>query len=138
MIYQSWTGERTPIRKSGEFFENGFKLIYSTGAVDDVGIRQLYKIYRNGMFHSMIPNDRCALSRELTGAFHQQGLHLTINPPKLIEDLIGHFEWYCGILNSCGDPLSQRFESFFDSFAAQSKVPDYAAPFGTTPDPSRQ
>ena len=68
MIEQFASGESSD-SNTDRFFKKGFARVFPRSVVVDADdANRIYKMLRNGMYHTAMPKDRCGLSRDLKTA----------------------------------------------------------------------
>ncbi|MDB5390264.1 MAG: hypothetical protein JWM11_5910 [Planctomycetaceae bacterium] len=118
MIEQFSVGQSSHGR-SGEFFKRGFARVFPNSAVNLDDVAHLYSMLRCGMYHTAMPTDNCGLTRELSTAIAKENGIIVINPARLIDSLINHFQDFCSDLRSGRDcDLRRSFEAMFDSLSS--------------------
>ena len=104
-------------KQSAKLSRTVCKRVYPTLPVSDDDVTRIYKCFRNGMYHSAMPKERCGLSRELDGEIANENGVIVINPARLVADLVSHFRVFCAGLRAPADGGDPRnFECMFDSF----------------------
>ena len=122
MIEQFATGESSDGR-TGVFFKNGFTRVFPDSVVAADDAKRIYKMLRNGMYHTAMPTDRCGLSRHLKTPIANENGVIVINPALLIDTLIQHFQTYCCQLRDGSHCyLQQNFERMFDSLSHNART----------------
>ncbi|MDB5389525.1 MAG: hypothetical protein JWM11_5171 [Planctomycetaceae bacterium] len=137
MIEQFCRGQSSD-GQSWDFFKRGFERVFPSFVIASADVKQLYKTMRCGMYHTAMPTDRYRLSRELSASFKKVNGLIEINPVRLTDEIIYHFNRYCHDLRSGNDSaLQQSFEMMFDSLTAGAKsVTDVES--GGTPAPGNK
>ena len=136
MIEQFVTGNDSD-RRSGHFFEEGFKRVYVATCLSPDDISRIYRRHRSGLFHTAMSKDLCSIDRSKMKAFEIQGDVLYINPAVLIQDVRLHFDQYCRDLRDpdpSKDLLRQNFLKTFDRLSSAANPQGTIVP-GTTPPP---
>ena len=111
-------------RQSADFFEYGFRSVYSASGFDDTQIRTIYANIRCGMYHNGLtrPEVNIYEGHRPTFRYDSEG-RLLLNPFTLVQDVKQHFLGYVATLRDGSDlALRQRFEAVFDLGASSLEI----------------
>lgn len=97
-VEQYRRGERTPRRKSGEWFKSGVRRIFPQASAN--AVNRLWSAVRNGLFHDGFTKGPTLLSHAHPGAIGIRGRHLIINPAIFVGGILRDFDTYVGTLRA--------------------------------------
>ncbi len=113
-VEQYRQGQITPLMKSGEWFKISAKRIFPKASSQ--AIERLWKVVRNGLFHTGFTKGPTLLSYDHAEALTIDGRYLYINPATFVKAVVADFDTYVEHLQSnAGDNLAQRFEMLWDA-----------------------
>jgi hypothetical protein len=125
MIAEYQTGQSSE-GQSALFFVHGFRSVYPSTSLTDPEIRWVYKMVRNGMYHSGMTKSGTLISGDYREAVAVKSSWVLVNPHILVQDVRGHFDGYVAMLR---DPKNANMREDFEARL------DVAETMPTTPQP---
>jgi hypothetical protein len=99
-MFEQFDRGQSSHKKSREFFKSGFRKVYPCSQLTNVEIEKIYDWVRCGMYHTSLTSGLSPLSRDYPSGFDVVCGEIWINPGKVVQELLAHFNTWIAMLRN--------------------------------------